>query len=80
MHLQATRTTQKQLAYLAYWQDQKHGGYRFAKNELAPENTVTPPSFASRHPIIDAAIGGLILAAGFGGLLACWISIGSGIV
>lgn len=77
MHSQATRTTQKQLAYLAYWQAR---GYRFGRNELAPESTATPPSFASLHPIIDAAIGGLILAAGFGGLLAYWIAIGSGIV
>lgn len=76
MHSQATRTTQKQLAYLAYWQAR---GYRFGHNELAPENTVTPPSFANRHPVADALAGGLILAFGFGGLLAYLIAVGSGL-
>ncbi len=39
-----------------------------------------PHPFAARHPILDAAIGSLILAAGFGGLLACWIAAGSGLL
>lgn len=35
--------------------------------------------FAQEHPIIDAMIGGLILAAGFGGMIAIWISVGAGV-
>lgn len=35
--------------------------------------------FAQEHPIIDAMIGGLILAAGFGGMIAIWISVGAGL-
>lgn len=67
MKPQATRTTQKQLAYLSYWQSK---GYTFTRNETAPENTVTPPSFATRHPITDAILGTLTLALFFGGMFA----------
>lgn len=35
--------------------------------------------FAQQYPIIDAMIGGLILAAGFGGMIAIWISVGAGL-
>lgn len=70
MKPQATRTTQKQLAYLSYWQSK---GYTFSRDETAPENTVTPPSFATRHPIADAIIGSLTLAAFFGGMFAFYI-------
>lgn len=72
---QATKCTQKQLAYLAYWRNR---GYQFGRDDVIPENTLTPPSdFAVRHPILDAAIGGMILALGFGGLLAYWIKVGA---
>jgi hypothetical protein len=38
-----------------------------------------PADFAHAHPVIDAMIGGLILAAGFGGMIAIWISVGAGV-
>jgi hypothetical protein len=56
MKPQATRCTQEELAYLAYWQDK---GFTFKPGEPIPLNTVTPPSFATRRPILDALIGGL---------------------
>lgn len=74
MKPQATRTTQKQLAYLSYWQSR---GFTFSRDEKAPENTVTPPSFATRHPILDAILGSLTLAAFFGGMLALAIHQGA---
>lgn len=74
MRTQATRTTQKQLAYLSYWQSK---GFTFSRNETAPENTVTPPSFATRHPILDAIIGSLTLALFFGGMFALAIHQGA---
>lgn len=36
--------------------------------------------FAHRHPIIDAVVGGIILALFFGTAIAGWIAIGSGVV
>jgi len=38
--IQATRATQKQLAYLAYWQ---RLGYRFGRGDVIPESTEIPP-------------------------------------
>ena len=76
MRTQATRCTQKQLAHLAHWQAR---GYTFGRNESAPESTLTPPSFATRHPILDALIGGMILLIGFGGMIAIWVSAGAGL-
>jgi hypothetical protein len=40
MQAQATKHTQKQLAYLAYWQQR---GYTFARNDVIPESITTPP-------------------------------------
>jgi hypothetical protein len=37
---QATKYTQKQLAYLAYWQQR---GYTFGRNDVIPESTLIPP-------------------------------------
>jgi hypothetical protein len=40
MRTQATKYTQKQLAYLAYWQQR---GYTFGRDDVIPESTLTPP-------------------------------------
>lgn len=67
---QATKENPRQAAFRAYWESR---GYSFAWDELAPESTVTPPSFATRHPVLDAGLGALIIAVaiivGVAGLL-----------
>lgn len=75
MKPQATRYTQKQLAYLSYWEQR---GYTFGRGAVVPENTITPPSFATRHPIADAIIGSLLLAVFIGAAVSGWVSIGAG--
>ena len=40
MRTQATRCTQTQLAYLAYWQAR---GHTFPRDAVIPESTLTPP-------------------------------------
>lgn len=75
MKPQATRYTQKQLAYLAYWEQR---GYTFGRNENIPETVEAPPSFATRHPIADALIGSLLLAVFIGAAVSGWVSIGAG--
>jgi hypothetical protein len=61
MRNQATRCTQAELAYLAFWESK---GYTIKPGEPVPLNTVTPPSFATRRPKIDAALSGLVLLVG----------------
>ena len=41
MKPQATRCTQRQLAYLACWQAR---GYTFPRDAVIPESTLTPPN------------------------------------
>lgn len=74
---QATRCTQEELAYLAHWESK---GYRFERGEKPPMNTVTPPSLATRHPVLDALLGGLVLLAGFGSLVAFWLAKAAGLI
>lgn len=52
----ATKCTPRELAMLAYWQER---GYRFKRDQKVPLNTLTPPSFAVDHPVLDALFGGL---------------------
>lgn len=74
MKPQATPYTQKERAYLAYWESR---GYTFKRGEKPPTSTLTPPSPATRRPILDALIGGAVLALGVGGMLALWIEAGA---
>lgn len=75
MKPQATRCTQKELAYFAHWEAR---GYTFAPGEKPPCSTLTPPSLATRRPILDAALGAAVLVFGIGGMLALWIEAGAG--
>ena len=76
MKPQATRCTQKELAYLVYWQQR---GYTFGPGEKPPTSTLTPPSMATRRPILDAVLGAAVLALGVGGMLTLWIEAGAGL-
>lgn len=50
MKPQATRVTQKQLAYLAYWQAR---GYTFGRDAVIPESTSIPPRHAEQPKPIE---------------------------
>ncbi len=60
MRDQATRCTRQELAYLTHWRSK---GFMIGIDEPIPLNTVTPPSLATRRPVLDAVIGGLIIVA-----------------
>lgn len=52
MKPQATRVTQKQLAYLAYWQQR---GYTFDRDAVIPESTeILPDAWRLPH-VVDLA-------------------------
>lgn len=59
--IQASRYTPEELAMLAYWESK---GYTFKRGEKAPSSRLTPPSWATRHPKVDAALSALVLVAG----------------
>lgn len=58
MKAQAKRCTRKELAYLSHW---RRNGYMLGINDPIPLTTVTPPSFATRRPILDALLGGVLV-------------------
>lgn len=49
MQSQATKCSQKQLAYLAYWQNR---GYTFGRNDVIPESSEIPPRSAGCIPAL----------------------------
>lgn len=51
---QAVRCTRKELAFLRYWRGR---GFKIGVNERIPLSTITPPSLATRRPVLDALIG-----------------------
>ena len=66
MKPQATRVTQKQLAYLAHWQDPKNGGYTFPRGSKIPNSTLTKPD-AWHLPIrFTLAVSAVMLVVVFG--------------
>lgn len=65
---QATRLTQQQLAYLAYWQKR---GYRFGRDDEIPETTQVPPPGMDQPTAVELLVtGGLVLA------IILWLSLG----
>lgn len=60
MKPQATRYTQKQLAYLAYWEQR---GFTFRRGAVVPESTeIAPPSWDRPRPIELVATAALLIA------------------
>lgn len=57
---QATKATQKQLAYLAYWQQR---GYSFGPNDVIPESTEILPDQWSMPRWVDLAFTAIALLA-----------------
>lgn len=76
MREQATRCTQAELAYLAFWESK---GYTIKPGEPVPLNTLTPPSLATRRPVLDAAIAGAIILAAMG-MIGFWIGKAAGLI
>lgn len=76
MKSQATRCTQEELAYLAYWQSK---GFTFKRGEPIPLNTVTPPSLATRRPVLDAilALSSILTVLA---LAAGWLAKAAGLI
>ena len=35
--------------------------------------------FAESHPVLDAILGTVVLATGFGGMIAAWVYVGAGL-
>ena len=60
---QATRCTQKQLAYLAHWQAL---GYTFPRNAVIPESTLTPPDAWNLPTRTILAVTAVMLVVVFG--------------
>lgn len=74
---QATPVTQKQLAYLAYWQQR---GYQFKRGDAIPESTmVRPGQLATRRPFLDAVAGSAILAVFIVSVCVMVFKVGAGI-
>lgn len=62
---QATKATQKQLAYLAHWQKL---GYTFGPNDAIPESTEIPPNQWNLPRWVDLAFAALSLMAVYAAL------------
>lgn len=75
--IQASRYTPEELAMLAYWESK---GYTFRRGEKPPMNTITAPSFATRHPKADAILNGVVLILGGCALIAFCLAVGSGLI
>lgn len=60
MRTQAKRCTRKELAYLSHW---RRNGYMLTVDETIPLSTLLRPSLATRRPILDALVGGLVIVA-----------------
>lgn len=75
MRIQAKRCTDKELAYLAHWRGE---GYTLTIDDPIPLNTLTPPSFATRRPVlyVGAATLVIVVALSFGFL---WFGKAAGI-
>jgi hypothetical protein len=76
MKSQATRCTQQELAFLAYWQSK---GYTFKRGDPVPLNTVTPPSLATRRPVLDVvlALAGIVTVLALAGT---WLAKAAGLL
>lgn len=76
MRTQAKRCTKREIRWLNHW---RREGYVLTIDDPIPLNTVTPPKFATKHPIIDALAGAAILVGAIlmGGV---WLAYGAGLM
>lgn len=75
MRIQAKYCTHKELAYLSHW---RRNGYLITIDEPIPLSTLHAPSLATRKPVVDALVGGLVVVSTL--LLAgAWLGKAAGI-
>lgn len=66
MKSQATKCTQQELAYLAYWQAR---GAKFGRDEKIPTSTCTPPcNRTDKRDLVWSAAGIAVI------VLVCWFN------
>lgn len=75
MRTQAKRCTRKELAYLSHW---RRNGYMLTIDDNIPLSTLTRPTLATRKPIIDAVVGGLVIVSSLT-LAGAWLGKAAGI-
>lgn len=75
MRTQAKRCTRKELSYLSHW---RRNGFMLTIDEPIPLSTCTPPSMATRRPIVDALVGGLVVVSVVA-LAGAWLGKAAGI-
>ena len=73
---QAKRCTQQELAYLTHWRSK---GYAPSIDDPIPLNTVTPPQFATKHPVLDALAGAAIVVVVIS-MAGMWLAYGAGLM
>lgn len=76
MRQQAKKCTRKELSYLSHWRSR---GFFLSIDDDIPLSTMTPPSFATRHPILDA-LAGVVIIAIVVGLSVLWVARGAGLI
>ena len=74
--VQALRCTRREIAYLQFWRRQ---GVMIRVDEPIPLNTMTPPSFDTRHPFRAAMIGAAIVIFCLG-CMGFWLGKAAGIL
>lgn len=69
---QATRYTRDELDTIAYWEAR---GYTFKPGEKPPVIPGARPSWSTRHPKMDAALGLLVIVLGAAALVTLCIGL-----
>lgn len=76
MRQQAKKCTRQEAAYLSFWRER---GFKIDIDDDIPLSTVTPPSFATAHPIADA-LTGLAIIVIVCALAGLWVARGAGLI
>lgn len=76
MRAQAKYCTKREIRWLNHW---RHEGYTLTIDEPIPMCEFTPPSLATRRPVLDALVGAAITVAAIlmGGM---WLASGAGLM
>jgi hypothetical protein len=76
MRAQAKYCTTRELKMLTHWRSE---GFQLGIDDPIPLSPLTPPSFATRRPVMDAFAGGCIAVLAV--LAGCtWLAAGAGLM